>query len=181
VSAKRKLVVIYGPPLSGKSTLAWALGRSFDDKTAVVSSDQLLGGAIAVADADAATELDMAHIQLRLLVANYLKNGYNVVVEGPFLFERAGMLYSYEADIDQLIALMRHLTEEALIVRLTASEEALRQRSADQGREQDITSALRIANAFKPRYGGRFLEFDASAKTIDEIAASIRGRLERDD
>ena len=86
------LIVIYGAPLTGKSTLAGALGRSMPGKTAIVSTDYLVSQAIAVPDPDRAAELDMAHLQLRLLVANYLKNGYNVIVEGPFLFDEAGLL-----------------------------------------------------------------------------------------
>jgi predicted kinase len=175
---KRKLVIIYGAPLAGKSTLAWELGRALEGKTAVVSSDQLLAGSIAVPDADHEAELEMAHVQLRLLVANYLKNGYNVIVEGPFIFECAGALYSYEADIDQLIALMRHLTEEALIVRLTAPEAVLSSRSQQSG--LDVATVLRIARAFKPRYG-RFHEFDTAAQDSSEIAMELRQVLERKD
>ena len=176
---KRKLIVIYGPPLSGKSTLAWELGRSLGDKTAIVSSDQLLQGSISIPDADYLAELDMAHVQLRLLVANFLKNGYNVIVEGPFIFEREGALCSYEADIDQLIALMRHLTEEALIVRLTAPEATLTARAEGQGAGAD--AALRIAKAFRPRYGDRLQEFDASNSSAGEIAASLREMLAAND
>jgi predicted kinase len=172
---KSKLIVIYGVPLSGKSTLAWELGRLLGTKTAVVSSDQLLDGAIAVPDTDHQAELEMAHIQLRLLVANYLKNGYNVIVEGPFIFERAGALYNYEADIDQLVALMRHLTDEALVVRLTAPAAVLASRAED---EAEASTALRIARAFKPRSGPRFQEFDTSTHTNASIARELLKGLE---
>jgi predicted kinase len=172
---KRKLVVIYGAPFSGKSTLAWQLGRLLDGKTAVVSSDQLLSGSIAVPDADQEAELEMAHIQLRLLVANYLKNGYNVIVEGPFMFERGGVLLNYEADLDQLIALMRHLTDEALIVRLTAPDAVLSSRAQASN---DAATALRIAKAFKPRYGDRFREFDSATQPASDIATELRQILE---
>ena len=175
------LIVIYGPPLSGKTTLAWELGRRFAAKTAVLSSDQLLAGSIAVSDADAAAELEMAHTQMRLLVANYLKNGYHVVVEGPFLFERGGGLHSFEADIDQLVALMRHLTQHALVVRLTASAAVLRERAFGAGREATIESVLRQDAAFKARQGERFLQFDTSAQSAAEIATILRAALMRPD
>ena len=81
-----KLAVIYGPPLVGKSAVAHALARSLPGKTAVVSLDHLLYGAIVTPDNDASAELEMVHIQIRLLVANYLKNKYHVVVEGQFIY-----------------------------------------------------------------------------------------------
>ena len=52
----------------------------------------------------------MVYVQARLLVANYMKNGYHVVVEGPFYHERGGELHRFEQEIDQLVALMRQMT-----------------------------------------------------------------------
>ena len=171
------LVVIYGPPLAGKTTVAWELARSLPGKSAVVSSDHLLSGSIAVPDPDVLSELEMAHTQLRLLVANYLKNGYNVVVEGPFFFERGGVLHNFEAEIDQLIALMRNLTRRALIVRLEASEASLCERAQRLGREGELAGALRIRTAGKGRYGERFRTFDTTSSSAKEIATSLRNAL----
>ena len=78
------LIVIYGPPFSGKSTFAGALGIALPEKTAIVSADYLAHEAIAVHDVNALDEMEMVATQVRLLVANYLKNGYNVVLEGTF-------------------------------------------------------------------------------------------------
>jgi adenylate kinase family enzyme len=164
------LIVIYGAPLAGKTTVAWELARSLGEKVAVVSADQLLSGSIAVSDADAAAELEMAHTQLRLMVANYLKNRYHVVVEGPFFFER-------EADIDQLVALMRHLAQRSMIVRLDVSEAVLAARAGATGREDELAAALRIRTAAKGRYGDRFRSFDSGSMSAIEIAASVRESL----
>ena len=174
------LVVIYGAPFSGKSTVAWELARSLDGKTAVVSTDQLLSGSIAVPDADPVAELEMAHTQLRLFVANYLKNHYNVVVEGPFCFEREGSLYNYETAIDQLIALMHNLWRQSLIVRLDIDEDVLTQRAQAAGRQQELKAALRVRIAMKGRYGERFRAFDSGVMSPQEIAAVIRGVLTQD-
>jgi hypothetical protein len=111
------LVVIYGAS-GANNDAAWALARTLPGKTAVLSVDSLLGGAIAQPDEDAAAELDMAHTQLRLLVANYMRNGYNVVVEGVFYYQRDGQTHRYEQDIDQLVALMRNMTRRALTLYL---------------------------------------------------------------
>ena len=142
-------------------------------KAAVVSADQLLEGAIAVPDADALAELEMAHIQLRLLVANYLKNRYHAVVEGPFLFERGGVLHSFEAEVDQLIALMRNLAAKTLVIRLDASGAVLMQRAQATGREAELATALRLRPAFKARYGNRLLAFDSGATTTAEMVARV--------
>ena len=171
------LVVIYGPPFAGKSTVAWELARSLAGKAAVVSTDHLTSGSIAVPDPDGFAELAMAHTQLRLLVANYLKNRYHVVVEGPFLFEHAGVLHSYEAEIDQLIALMRNLAPRALVVRLDAPDDVLRARAAAAGREAELPGALRLRAAARPRYGHRFLAFDTGAMAVGEVAAQVAERL----
>jgi hypothetical protein len=80
------LVVIYGPPLAGKSSVAWELARRMGNKSAIVSGDGLLGGAIVVPDIDSLAELDMVTIQIKLMTANYLKNRYHTVVEAPFYY-----------------------------------------------------------------------------------------------
>jgi hypothetical protein len=165
------LTVIYGPPLAGKTALAWELAGSMSGKTAVVSTDQLLGGAIAVPDANAAAELEMVHVQLRLLVANYLKNRYNVVVEGAFLYERGGEVHSYEADVDQLVALMRNLASRSLIIRLDAPEAVLARRAVETGREEELATALSLRAAFKARYGARLLSFDTGMTPLGAIVA----------
>ncbi len=159
----RRLVIVYGANAGGRSRLAWTLARSFDDKTAVVSAEGLLGGAIAVSDSDQRAELDMAHTQLRLLVANYLKNGYNVVVEGAFAFERDGIVLSYEAEIDQLLALMRNLAASNAVVRLkpAAGDDGLR----------------RLDAVYKDRSGVRSFSFEADANeamAIDALSRALR-------
>src|SRR6478609_7610902 len=137
------LVVIYGPPLSGKSSVAWELARRMDGKSAIVSGDGLLGGAIAVPDIDPLAELDMVAIQIKLLTANYLKNRYHTIVEAPFFYERDGDLYSFEPDVDQLVALMRQLTRRALMVRLDAPAETLTQRAEAAGRSSEVGTISR--------------------------------------
>lgn len=173
------LVVIYGAPLSGKSSVAWQLARSMPGKAAVVSVDQLLDGSIAQPSNDAMAELEMAHTQLRLLVANYMKNGYHVVVEGPFYHDRGGELHRFEQDVDQLVSLMRQMTQKALLVRLTAGGDVLSARAHDTGRDAELPA--RIDALYKQRYGSRALTFDTGVTGIHGIADVIRERLLAED
>ncbi len=172
-----KLIVIYGPPFAGKTTTAWETANSFSGKTAVLSTDSLRKGSIAVPDFNQRAELEMAHTQLRLMTANYLKNAYNLVVEGPFRFERGGETFDFESDIDQLVSLMRHLAEQALVVRLEVSDESLASRAAHLNRTPEVTSAQRINSAYKPRYGERFLSADTDTLTPQEIAGTVHETL----
>lgn len=150
------LMVIYGTSDSNCG-VAWQLARTLPGKSAVLSVERLLAGAIAQPADDTAAELDMAHTQLRLLVANYMRNGYNVVVEGVFFYERDGQIYRYEQDIDQLVALMRNMTQKALMVHL---------RSAD---DTDSFS-------YRDRYGVNSARIDCSG-SVETMAEEILGKL----
>jgi MoxR-like ATPase len=171
------LVVIYGPPLTGKTTVAGALGRAMSRPSAVVSTDYLLNDAIGTADPDRPAELEFVHQQLRLLVANYLKFQYNCIVEGPFMFEVDGRLKSFEAHIDQLLALMRMMTLRKMIVRLSASDEVLASRAEGAGRRAELDLARRVEAAYRPRSGAEVLDFNTGAHSPDEIVAEILERL----
>jgi adenylate kinase family enzyme len=170
------LIVIYGPPFSGKSTLARALAGSLSEKTAIVSTDYLAGDAIPVHDPDALDELDMVTTQVRLLVANYLKNGYNVVLEGAFSHVLDGELQHREQEIDQIAALMRNLAPSPMLVRLVIEESVLRERATAANRENEIETAIRINSAYKARYG-RWLQIDTGITPVDEAVETLRERL----
>jgi hypothetical protein len=149
------LVVIYGAsPVNYDA--AWTLARELPGKTAVLSVESLLSRVIARPDQDATAELDMAHTQLRLLVANYMRNGYNVVVEGVFYYQRDGRTYRYEQDIDQVVALMRNMTRRALTLHLETD--------GDGGFD------------YRKRYGANALVLDAS-HGADAVAQAARERL----
>jgi len=149
------LVVIYGTSPAGNQT-AWQLARSLPGKSAVLSVDRLLDGTIAQRAEDTPSELDMVHTQIRLLTANYMRNGYNVVVEGAFYHERDGQTYRYEQDIDQLVALMRNMTQKALTVHLRGPENG-------------------AGFEYRQRYGVNAMSLDA--EDPDEAAEAIREKL----
>jgi hypothetical protein len=171
------LIVVYGAPLTGKSVLAREVAARLEGKTAVVSTDWMLEDAIVVHDGDAYAELEMVHTQARLLVANYLKNGYNVVLEGAFYYEREGRLHRHEQEIDQTLALMRNLAWAPLVVRLTASEPALRRRAEASAKTRDVAAAMRTDAAYKPRYGSRSLSLATDETNVAELADAVLERL----
>jgi adenylate kinase family enzyme len=171
------LIVIYGPPLAGKTTIAHELGRSMDGKSAVVSADYLLNEAIARPDADREAELALLEQQVRLLTANYLKFRYNCIVEGPFIYENGGRLVNAESQIDQLLALMRMMTLRRMIVRLTASEEELARRARATGRVADLDLALQVNAAYRARVSPELRVFNTGAHRPGDVVASILSEL----
>ena len=172
-----QLIVIYGPPLSGKSSLARAVAESLDSKAAIVSTDNILDEAILVHDENTYAELEVVHTQARLLVANFLKNRYNVVLEGAFSYERNGNLHHHEQEIDQTVSLMRNLADAPLLVRLTATLETLHERAANSLRLRDADAALRIAALYRQRDGSRALSLPTDDMTVEALAAEVRGHL----
>ena len=155
------LIVIYGEPTASRDA-AWQVARSLPGKSAILSLDHLLDGAIAQPNDDAVAELDMVHVQLRLLVANYMRNGYSVVVEGPFYYERAGELHRYEQDIDQLVALMRQMTRKSLTVHLRGTP--------DDDRFE-----------YKTRHGNGAMALDSTGMEVVEMADAILTKLLAED
>ena len=171
------LVVIYGAPLSGKTSLARELADALDDKASIVSVDALLDEAIRVHDRDAAAELDMVYTQARLLVANYLKNRYHVVLEGAFVHDRAGVLHHHQQEIDQTLGLMRNLAPSPLTVYLSAPDATLAQRVQASERPRDLAAVLRVSGAYRPSGGARSLELATDERGTSDLVSDVLARL----
>ena len=120
--------------------------------------------------------MEMVTTQVRLMVANYLKSRYNVVLEGAFSYEREGHLLHREQEIDQVTALMRNLAPAPLMVRLATDEAVLRERAASAGRENEVGAALRISNEYRARYG-RWLQIDTGVTPVFEAVKILLERL----
>lgn len=168
------LVVVYGPPLAGKSSLARLLAEGLAGKSAVVSTDQLLSSVVAP-DPDDGSHQAMVYLQTKLLVASYLKNGYNVVVEGPYARYRGGRVESHEKEMDQLIALMRMMRLRTALVRLRPDEAVLRARAAATGRGDDADAVVAVARAYREREEA--IVIDSGSRATAAAAAEVLRQL----
>jgi adenylate kinase family enzyme len=171
------LIVIYGPPVSGKTSLARELADALDGKSSVVSIDAILQEAIRNPDKDVLAELEMVHIQARLLVANFLKNRYHVVLEGAFCFQRDGVLHHREHEIGQIVALMRNLAPAPLVVGLSAPASTLRHRLQAAERSLEVEPALAVSSGIRAREDGRALALNSEVLSTPELAQIVLDRL----
>jgi hypothetical protein len=148
------------------------------ERSAVLSADALLQAVVVPWD-DAGAELEMVHEQIRHLAVYYLKHGYNLVVEGPFLFERDGRLFDYQAHIDQLLALMRNLIAGQAIVRLESDAATLRERAREADRAGAGDASVRLAAAYRSRSGQSVFNFNSTVDSPDAIAARVLGEIRK--
>jgi len=180
--SERYLVVICGPPLAGKSALAQHLGRSMPGKTAVIAHDDLLRRLIVIHDADARQEQVWMYTQVRLLVANFLRNGYSVIVEGTYLALHDGLLLSGFDEIGGLFGLMASLLSGSQLVLVEAPIERLQERLAASHERPSPADLARLAEAYTaPRVQGA-LRLDSSRLSLEQevqrvlLALGIRRR-----
>lgn len=131
----RAFVVVRGPALAGKSTVARLLAERLPGKAAIISQDDLQSRWIVNHDPDVAAETELVYRQVRLLAAAYNRGGYHVVVDGAFAHERDGAAATHESDLRELLALVSTIRDvRPLLVRVTAPLEVLLARSRESGR-----------------------------------------------
>jgi broad-specificity NMP kinase len=166
------LIVICGPPLAGKSNLAAALAEQVGDKTAVIPYDELLTRWIVVHGTDAEAEREMVLSQVKLMAVNYLKSGYNLIVEGAFADYHGSYVQDHTGEVKGLIGITAQLVRRNVIVVLRASEAALRQR-ADAG-SPDLEAALAIARAYEEWLPGAMRLDTATLSRAQMVEATLR-------
>lgn len=167
--SQRCLIVICGPPLAGKTTLAGRLGRQLPGKTAVIPQDELVERWIVQHDEDPEQERAWMYTQTRLLAANFLRNGYSVIVEGSYLTLRDGWAAAAFAEIPGLFRLMAALVTRSLLLVVQAPAERLQVRLAASGRQLS-GAELRAAWTEYEQTGGLqgALRLDSSGLTVEQ-------------
>jgi hypothetical protein len=160
------LIIVYGLPRDGTADVARGIAAGLPSKTALVRQADLDGNAIVSHDADRAAELDMVYMQIKLLVSNYLRNGYSVVVDAPYLHEFAGETHSYEDEVEQLRGLMRAMPVTPLTVFLYG--------------QQPVDGSGRPQSAYNPRSGPGTLKFDVSRVSTDQVVETVTGIVRGD-
>lgn len=108
MSDGRRLIIIRGPG-PAREPLAGQIAAALSGPTAHIAGDDLGGRWLVRGLADRAREVDAVARILRLVVVSYLKEGYSVVVDAPFVVELEGGYQSRAAEITDLVRLAHTL------------------------------------------------------------------------
>ncbi len=171
------VVVVRGPSLAGKSSLARRLAERLPGKVALVSQDDLQSrGIIGHAD-DFALEAELVYRQIKLLTASYVRGGYHVVIEGSFAAYRDGVVATHDRDLRELLGLMATIPNvRPLFVSVTAPLNVLLERARESER-WDAAGVEALYGAFAADTLPSPLVIDTSVTTPDEAMGEILAHL----
>jgi predicted kinase len=175
--AKRYVVVIRGPALAGKSTVARRLGERLPGKSALLSQDDLESRWIVGHDPDFAAEVELVYRQIKLLAASYVRGGYHMVIEGTFAAYRDGVALRHDSDLRELLGLIATIPEvQPLFISVTAPLDVLRARArgSDSWDERAVEA---LHAAFAKNALPSPLVIDTSVTSPDEAAAQVLAHL----
>jgi predicted kinase len=145
-----KVIIIRGPPAVGKTTIANLLAKRLPRKTAVLSIDK-------IAKLHFKYNIDthgrtLPYKNTLLLEDNFLKNGFNVIIEDAFCDKSSKI-------IENFFRVAEKYDAKCFLVHLTASDKILSKRN--QRRNKKPVSNKKIIflkkQALKYRYGKEIL------------------------
>ena len=170
-------VVVRGPALVGKTTVARLLAERLPDKVAVISQDDLWWRWIVRHDQDPAPEAELIYRQMKLLAATYIRAQYHVVVDAAFALYRDGAAATHDSDLRDLLGLVSTIRNvRPLLVALTAPLNVLLSRS--RGSEAFGDAAIEAMHqAFEASGLASALTLDTSAVSPEEAVERILERL----
>ncbi len=170
-------VVIRGPALAGKSTIARSLAERLPGKSALISQDDLSERLIARHDDDFAAETELVYRQMKLLSASYIRAGYHVAVDASFAAFRDGVVATHDADLRDLLGLVSTIPNvRPLLVAVTAPLEALLARARESER-WDAQAVEALHRAFESGAFPAAMTIDTSGTSAREAAERILGHL----
>ena len=186
-------VVVRGPALSGKTTVARLLAERLPDKVAVISQDDLWLRWIVGHDTDPAREPELIYRQMKLLASTYIRADYHVVVDAAFALYREGVAATHDSDLRDLLGLVSTIRNvRPLLVALTAPLEVLLRRgrasvafaqagAGSEGSDEPLDGDATIEamhRAFQGSGLASALRLDTSALSPAEAVERILERLE---
>lgn len=101
-----RLIILRGPEHHGKHDLARALADALPGPSVVIPYADLCGHWI-LHHGRASMEAELCYRLLKLHTTSFLKEGYNVVVDAPYLDEAAGTVSARHQDVLDLSRLAR--------------------------------------------------------------------------
>jgi chloramphenicol 3-O-phosphotransferase len=175
--AKRYVVVVRGPALAGKSSVARRLAERLPGKAALLSQDDLESRWIVGHDANFAAESELVYRQIKLLAASYVRGGYHMVIEGAFAAYRDGVAVRHDSDLRELLSLMATIPNvQPLFVTVTAPLDVLLARAREsEGWDSGAVEALHAA--FEKDALPSPLIIDTSVTRPGEAAAQVLAHL----
>jgi chloramphenicol 3-O-phosphotransferase len=170
-------VVIRGPALAGKTSVARALASRLPGKTACISQDDLWEQWIVRHDQDVSAEAALVYRQIKLLAASYIRERYHVVIDGSYAVCRDGVAATHDADLRELLGLVSTIPNvRPLFVAVTARLELLLKR-AERSDRWDVASVRTMHLAFEHSLPSQ-LHLDTTLVTPEEAAAAILTHME---
>lgn len=171
------MVVVRGPALAGKSTVARRLAERLPGKTALVSQDDLASRWIVGHDADFAAEAELVYRQIKLLAASYARGGYHIVIHGAFAAFRDGVAARHDSDLRELLSLLATIPEvQPLLVSVTAPLDVLLSRARD-GEHWSAEAVEALYRAFEEGGLASPLVIDTSVTSPDEAVDEVLTHL----
>ena len=170
-------VVIRGPALAGKTTVARRLAERLSSKVAHISQDDLWERWIVGHDDDLAAETELIYRQIKLLAAAYIRSGYHVVVDAAFAVYRDGVAATHNSNLRELLGLVSTIRNvRPLLVAITAPLDVLLARARDSER-WDEPAVEAMYDAFEAGAMPSPLVLDTSALSPDEAVERILAQL----
>lgn len=129
-AAVQRLVIVRGPGHPDKTELARTLAAGLAGKSVVIAFADLAERWIITPGENREAEHDLCYRMLKLLVISYLKEGYSVVVDAPYVASVDGRMAARDSEVTDLVRLAR-MSRPARAAVVTMVTDAVRDAQPD--------------------------------------------------